>query len=241
MENIRNEDITVLIVDDNKSNLQIIAQVLHRSGYQVMMTTDGPHALELVQEKVPDAILLDIMMPGWDGFEVCRRLRLIRTISHVPIIFLSAKDEDTNIETGFEAGGTDYITKPFHEKILLARIRAHVERGYYLKNLEESNQVLRDKTHQLIEMKKNLEQLNRQLDQQIQKNLHFLAAINDQVRNPLAVAITLLDQCCHPHNEMIIEELRRIDAVIDNLDRGVIESEKVREYLRKYQNCDDLL
>lgn len=241
MENIRNEDVLVLIVDDNKNNLYIIAEVLHRSGYQVVTSTDGPHALELAQERLPDVILLDIMMPGMDGFEVCRQLRMIDAIQYVPVIFLSARDEDTNIETGLEAGGTDYITKPFHETILLARLRAHVERGYYMKNLDISNQVLREKTNDLIEMKKDLEKLNRQLDLQIQKNLHLLAAINDQIRNPLSVAITLLDMNTNPNNDMIIQELKRIDAVIDNLDRGVVESEKVRDYLRKYQNCDELI
>jgi len=238
MEYIRNEDILVLIVDDNKSNLQIIAQVLHRAGYQVMMTTDGPHALELVTTKPPDLILLDIMMPVMDGFEVCRRMRMLKPVSHVPIIFLSAKDEDTNIETGFDAGGTDYITKPFHERILLARVHAHIERGYYLKNLQVSNQVLREKTNTLIGMKNDLEQINRQLDLQIQKNLHILAAVNDQIRNPLAVALSLLEMTGHPNEFLIVQELKRIDAVIDNLDRGVIESDIIRDYLKKYLDCD---
>ena len=144
MEYIRNEDIRVLIVDDNKSNLQIIAQVLHKAGYQVIMTRDGPHAIEVAKENPPDIILLDIMMPGMDGFEACRILRTMEQTSLIPIIFLSAKDEDTNIETGFEVGGTDYITKPFHERILIARIRTHVERSYYLRNIQFSNEKGRD-------------------------------------------------------------------------------------------------
>ncbi|HOW04103.1 response regulator [Methanospirillum hungatei] len=142
MEYIRNEDVLVLIVDDNKDNLYIIAEVLHRSGSQVMTSTDGPHALELAQERPPDIILLDIMMPGMDGFEVCRRLRMMDAIKSVPVIFLSAKDKDTNIETGLEAGGTDYITKPFHETILLARIRAHVERGYDMRKYQNCEELI---------------------------------------------------------------------------------------------------
>ena len=92
MEYIRNEDVLVLIVDDNKDNLYIIAEVLHRSGSQVMTSTDGPHALELAPERPPDIILLDIMMPRMDGLEVCRRLRMLAAVKHVPVIFLSAKD-----------------------------------------------------------------------------------------------------------------------------------------------------
>lgn len=238
MEYIKNEDILVLIVDDNKNNLQIIAQVLHKAGYQVMMSTDGPHALELACEKTPDAILLDIMMPDMDGFEVCRRLRLMDTISQVPILFLSAKDEDANIENGLEIGGTDYITKPFHERVLLARLKAHVERGYLLRNLTTSNQILQEKNHTLVEMKKELERMNRQLDLQIQNNLHLLATVNDQVRNPLAVAISLIDMNKFANGETIIQELKRIDTVIDTLDRGMIESDKIRDYIKRYQDCE---
>ena len=240
MEYIRNEDIRVLIVDDNKSNLQIIAQVLHKAGYQVIMTRDGPHAIEVAKENPPDIILLDIMMPGMDGFEACRILRTMEQTSLIPIIFLSAKDEDTNIETGFEVGGTDYITKPFHERILIARIRTHVERSYYYRNIQFSNEILREKTESLIEIKKDLELKNRQLDMQIQKNLHLLATVNDQIRNPLAVALSLLDMDTHSKSESIIKELYRIDAVIQNLEKGMIESDKIRDYLKKYLECNDL-
>lgn len=237
MEIIQNEDILVLIVDDNKSNLQIIAQVLHKAGYQVMMATDGENALHLASEKTPDAVLLDIMMPGMDGFEVCRRLKKMERFARVPIIFLTARDEDTNIETGFELGGADYISKPFHEQILLTRLHAHVERGYYLDHLYRSNQVLLEKNQALQEMKDELELKNRQLELQIQKNLQLLATVNDQVRNPLSIAISLIDQTENPDNEIIISELKRIDGVIDKLDRESVNSEKVRDYLIKYHDC----
>lgn len=237
MEIIQNEDILVLIVDDNKSNLQIIAQVLHKAGYQVMMATDGESALHLASEKKPDAVLLDIMMPGLDGFDVCKRLRQMDMLARVPIIFLSAKDADTNIERGFELGGTDYISKPFHEQILLTRLHAHVERGYYLDHMVRTNQILLEKKQSLRDMNEELKLINRQLDLQIQKNLQLLATVNDQVRNPLAVAISLIDRSGHPDSEVIIRELKRIDTVIDNLDRESVNSEKIRDYLKKHLDC----
>ncbi|NLV27607.1 MAG: response regulator [Methanomicrobiales archaeon] len=240
MEYIRNEEIQVLIVDDNKNNLEIIAHVLRKAGFQVMMASDGPLAIELTKETPPDIILLDIMMPGMDGFEVCKILRKMDKTSTVPIIFLSAKDEDSNIETGFEVGGTDYITKPFHERILIARVRIHIENGFYLRNLQHSNDILREKTELLIEVKKNLEKKNRQLDLQIQQNLHLLATVNDEIRNPLTVALSLLDMDKHAKSEMIVQELYKIDNVINNLERGVLESDKIREYLKKYLECNEL-
>lgn len=236
METIRIDEIQVLIVDDNRNNLQIIAHVLQKAGYQVITATEGQKALELAKEKSPDAVLLDIMMPRMDGFEVCQKMRMIEHIKQIPIIFLSAKDEDTDIEAGFEMGGTDYIIKPFHERILLARLQAHIERGYYSRHLYRSNQVLREQNHTLIQLQGELENLNRKLDLQIQKNLHLLSTINDKVRNPLAVAISLIDMSGVPEGEIIIKELKRIDDVIDNLDRNIVESDRVHETMRKYQD-----
>ena len=89
-------------------------------------------------------------------------------------------------------------------------------------------------------MKKNLEKKNRQLDLQIQQNLHLLATVNDEIRNPLTVALSLLDMDKHAKSEMIVQELYKIDNVINNLERGVLESDKIREYLKKYLECNEL-
>lgn len=212
--------LTILIVDDNDNNLQIAAQIIHKAGYQVILSSDGPHALELAREELPDAILLDIMMPGMDGLEVCRHLKASPSLCEIPVIFLTAKDEEISVEEGLGIGGIDFVVKPVSERILLARLRSHLERSLYFRQLEQMNQ--------------KLEETNQRLDAQIQKNLGILATINDQVRNPLSIAITLIEMSECEHGDEIIGHLNRIDSVIDDLDQGFIQSEKVLAYLKKH-------
>ncbi len=213
----QDEEIVVLIVDDNENNLQITAQVIHNAGYQVLLASNGVHALELATEEYPDIILLDIMMPGMDGLEVCRRLQSDENLCNIPVIFLSAMDEDESIETGLEIGGSDYVTKPFSEKVLLARLKSHIDKSRYQRRLVTLNQTL---------------------DEQIQKNILMLAAINDQIRNPLTIAVAMIEMSEIENGSSIIEALKRIDAVIDQIDKGFIESDKIREYLRKHHHHD---
>jgi len=118
---------TILIVDDNKKNLQVLGSVLHENQYRVAMAKDGPSALRLVKKKNPDLIILDIMMPDMDGFEVCERLKEDPETKEIPIIFLTAKTELEDIVKGFTLGGVDYITKPFKREELLVRVKNHVE------------------------------------------------------------------------------------------------------------------
>jgi two-component system sensor histidine kinase/response regulator len=118
---------TILIVDDNKKNLQVLGSVLHENMYKVAMAKDGPSALRLVKKNNPDLILLDIMMPEMDGFEVCERLKEDPETREIPIIFLTAKTEVEDIVRGFSLGGVDYITKPFKKEELMVRIKTHVD------------------------------------------------------------------------------------------------------------------
>nr|NJM03058.1 response regulator [Desulfobacula sp.] len=117
----------VLVVDDNPRNLQLLGKLLSDNGYEVGMGQSGPQALTFVKKNEPDLILLDIMMPEMDGYEVCRQLKSDFATRHIPIIFLTAKTESADIVKGFEAGGVDYVTKPFNSAELLARIKTHVE------------------------------------------------------------------------------------------------------------------
>jgi DNA-binding response OmpR family regulator len=117
----------VLAVDDNPQNLQFLGKLLSDNGYEVGMGQSGAQALNFVKKNEPDLILLDIMMPEMDGYEVCRRLKADLTTRHIPIIFLTAKTDSTDIVKGFDLGGVDYVTKPFNTAELLARIKTHVE------------------------------------------------------------------------------------------------------------------
>ncbi len=116
---------TVLLVEDEATLVQTIAYTLRREGYTVVTAGDGQTALTLAREARPDVVVLDLMLPGLDGFEVCRRLR---AESAVPILILSARDTEIDRVVGLEIGADDYLTKPFSLRELLARIRALLRR-----------------------------------------------------------------------------------------------------------------
>ena len=117
----------ILIVDDNPRNLQYLGNLLRDNGYDPAAATNGRQAFAFLAKRRPDLILLDIMMPGMDGYSVCAKVKANKATHHIPIIFLSAKTEPEDIARGFECGGVDYVTKPFHAVELLARVKTHVE------------------------------------------------------------------------------------------------------------------
>ena len=117
----------VLAVDDQPNNLQFLGKLLSDNGYEVGMAQNGSQALNFVEKNKPDLILLDIMMPEMDGYDVCKKLKLDFATRHIPVIFLTAKTDSQDIVKGFETGGVDYVTKPFNSAELLARIRTHIE------------------------------------------------------------------------------------------------------------------
>ena len=119
---------TILVVEDEEDIRELLKYNLEKEGYQVSGATTGEEALKAVGNLLPDLILLDLMLPGIDGLEVCRRVRGEVQTKHVPIIMLTAKGEEADIVTGLELGADDYITKPFSPRVLLARIRAALRR-----------------------------------------------------------------------------------------------------------------
>ncbi|HCY85650.1 MAG TPA: response regulator [Desulfobacteraceae bacterium] len=122
-----NKSILILVVDDEPRNLQLAGKVVSDNGFDVAMAQNGCQALNFVKKNQPDLILLDIMMPDLDGYEVCRRLKKNPEYRHIPVIFLTAKNATVDVVRGFEAGGVDYIPKPWQSPELLARIRTHLE------------------------------------------------------------------------------------------------------------------
>ena len=114
----------VLVVDDVPDNVKLLAYELSDHGYEVVTAHDGPKALRLARETLPDVILLDVMMPGMDGIEVCRRLKADPLLRTIPVVMVSAREREDDVVQGFDAGAQDYITKPFNTRILLARVRS---------------------------------------------------------------------------------------------------------------------
>jgi len=132
---------TVIVVDDEEPILELLRFNLEKEGYRVLLAKDGQEALDCVEKEQPDLMILDLMLPGMDGLEVCRRIRLIPKYQQLPIIMLSAKGEVLDKVLGLELGADDYMTKPFSPRELLARIKARLRR--VVSRGEEDSQVLR--------------------------------------------------------------------------------------------------
>jgi signal transduction histidine kinase len=126
----------ILIVDDNSQNLKLLGNILKENHYKIEFATNGISALDWISKKHFDLVLLDIDMPGMDGFEVCTRIRSNSSMINVPIIFISAITERESILKGFELGGQDYITKPFDSRELLVRIKTHLALNDTLEKLK---------------------------------------------------------------------------------------------------------
>ena len=125
MTNFEPRDI-VLVVDDSPNTLRMLTDAIEGAGMTVLVALDGEQALSLTERITPDVILMDAVMPGIDGFEICRRLKRDSALSHVPIIFMTGLSETEDIIKGLDAGGVDYVTKPIAPNELLARIRVHL-------------------------------------------------------------------------------------------------------------------
>jgi two-component system, OmpR family, alkaline phosphatase synthesis response regulator PhoP len=113
----------ILVVDDEEDILEVIRYSLSREGYQVTCVDSGERAIEAIRKSVPDVVLLDLMLPGVDGLEVCRRLKRIPETADTPIIMITAKGEDVDIVVGLECGADDYVIKPFSARVLTARVK----------------------------------------------------------------------------------------------------------------------
>lgn len=139
---------TVLIVDDSPENLQIAGETLSELDCELSFAIEGASALRSIAEELPDLILLDIMMPGFDGLEVCRQVKADPRSAKIPVIFFTAKAEAKDIVAGFEAGGIDYVTKPFHRPELLARVKTHLQ----LKRLADLNEAKNEELNRLVQV-----------------------------------------------------------------------------------------
>ncbi len=124
---VRSKKKLVLIVEDNLTNVVLLEELLSKNGYEVGTASDANQAFEFINNKLPDLILLDVMMPGMNGFEVCEELKSNVETKHIPVIFLTAKTTTEDIVQGFKVGGVDYVTKPYKKEELIARVNTHIE------------------------------------------------------------------------------------------------------------------
>jgi two-component system phosphate regulon response regulator PhoB len=119
---------SILVVDDEKDIVELVTYNLTKGGYKVIGALSGEEALKLARAKPPDLIVLDLMLPGLDGLEVCKTLKREDKTAHIPIVMLTARGEEPDVVTGLELGADDYVTKPFSPRVLLARVKAVLRR-----------------------------------------------------------------------------------------------------------------
>eukprot|EP01156_Anaeramoeba_ignava_P007199 Anaeramoba_ignava/a351015_14.p2 GENE.a351015_14~~a351015_14.p2 ORF type:complete len:211 (+),score=9.96 a351015_14:935-1567(+) len=129
---------TILVIEDSPTNIQIIGQALKSTDYELAIATNGKEGLQLAINLSPDLILLDIMMPVMDGFQVCERLKKYDQTKNIPVIFLTARGNSDDIVKGFQLGAVDYVTKPFNSYELLARIHTHITLQKTIKELKDA-------------------------------------------------------------------------------------------------------
>lgn len=198
----------ILVVDDNTANLQLLANLLSEHGYIVHPASDGELALEFIQAILPDLIILDIKMPGMNGYEVCRRLKGDERTRSIPIIFISVLENERDKVKGFRAGGVDYINKPFHADEVLARVNTHLTLRRMQLDLEWSNAELRAARDTLEERVRErsaeLEQANRKLRQEVDEHRRTMKVLKEN------------EERFH----QMLENLRLIAVMLDT--RGIV-------------------
>ncbi|MEM9088603.1 MAG: response regulator [Cyanobacteria bacterium P01_F01_bin.53] len=177
-------DQTVLIVDDMPTNVEVLAGALMKAGYQVAVALDGESAIAQIQYKSPALILLDVMMPGIDGFETCRRLKASPDTQDIPIIFMTALSEPVSKAKGFDLGAVDYITKPFEAEEVLARVKTHLRLHQLTVQLEQE---VEKRTAELTTALADLQQAHTQLIQSERMSLvgELSAGVAFEISNPV--------------------------------------------------------
>jgi len=195
---------TILAIDDKIENLKVLIRYLENSGFELMVAQSGEEAFKYIDRIIPDIILLDVLMPGLDGYETCRQLKQNETTRDIPVIFMTALTETVSKVKGFEVGAADYLTKPLQHEEVLARVKAHMMIKEFQQQLQEQNILLQQKNQQLIEA-------NAIKDK-------FFSIIAHDLKNPLN---TLLTYCAALLNNFDRLETKNIKQGIETVNKCV--------------------
>jgi DNA-binding NtrC family response regulator len=191
-----NSQSAILVVDDTPANVGVLLELLGREGFKVLVARDGESALEQVQYATPDLVLLDVVMPGLDGFETCRRLKANPATRDVPVIFMTGKAETRDRIEGFAAGAADYVVKPLQHEEVLARVNAHLALRRLNVELQELNRgleatvaertaELRSALEEVQRLKNRLQDENSYLKQELREQHHDIVGSSPRLREAL--------------------------------------------------------
>ena len=230
----------ILIVDDNPNNLKVLYTYLKNAGFEVLVAEDGESGIEAVQHSQPELILLDVMMPDLDGFEVCRRLKSDRATKGIPIIFLTALSETVNKVLGFEVGGVDYITQPIENEEVVARVKTHLAMRRMRDCLQQQNDNLVGEIERRKEVETQLQLSNNNLEETVADRTAELTSSNQD-----------LEQFAYIASHDLRQPLRKIRMCTEYLSEDYAhcfdeQAESYMEYITKsvdrmYLLIDDLL
>jgi DNA-binding response OmpR family regulator len=231
----------ILVVDDTPATLKLLADILSQGNYRVRPASDGELALRSIQAQTPALVLLDIRMPGMDGYEVCRRLKADAATRSIPVIFLSALEDDSDKVHAFQVGGVDYLTKPFRTDEVLARVRTHLALRRMQLDLESRNADLRAayetledrvnrRTAELQQAKEQLQRLNELLEHRVAERTALAEHRASQLRL-LAAELAQAEE----------RERRRIARVLhDHLQQILVVARMKTKLLRDHSRDDRL-
>lgn len=227
----------ILLVDDNPKNLQVAMNILKE--YNVLYAQSGTKALSLLDENDFDLILLDIVMPGLNGYEVCKIIKENEKTKNIPLIFLTVKDDEKDIVEGFDLGAVDYVVKPFHSQVLLKRVELHLNLSRTVKDLKDLNENLNEIVNiQIEDIRKKDEILSKQ--SKILALSEMIDMMSEQLTHPLGILKlqnqaleikNLNEDICHEDIRSVIntnnKQLNIVDSLIKDFNSFFSEKTKV--------------
>jgi signal transduction histidine kinase len=169
MNQINIDEATILLVDDSPTNLKVLTGAITSCGWEILVATEGETAIELAEYAKPDLILLDVMMPGIDGFETCCRLKANPVTCDIPVIFMTALSDTVDKVKGLSLGAVDYITKPFQQEEVIARARLHLRLSLLTKQYAEQNSLLKQEISERCAAEAALQQLTDELERRVEE------------------------------------------------------------------------
>ncbi|BAY26444.1 response regulator receiver signal transduction histidine kinase [Calothrix sp. NIES-2100] len=239
----------ILLVDDNPNNLKVLSEAILGCGWKALMATDGESAIEQTEYAHPDLILLDVMMPGIDGFETCRRLKANPHTQNTPVIFMTALADATDKVKGLEIGAVDYITKPFQQEEVIARLKLHLKISHLTRTLEQRVQ---ERTAQLTQSVRELQQTQLQLIQSEKMSTlgQLVAGIGHEINNPVGFIsgncshieqyVNDLLRLIHLYQEKLPHRDQDIDELVDEIDLDYITQDLPKLLASMAQGIDRL-